>query len=102
MPSAESGRTGSRVKRHAIAERASQSPDQHVTDPLGAVLCDMDGTLLDSEKVWDVSLDDLAHFLGGELSAAARARMVGTPLGRSVAILHDDLGIDADPETSAA
>jgi HAD superfamily hydrolase (TIGR01509 family) len=70
--------------------------------PLQAVLFDMDGTLLDSEKVWDVALDDLATWLGGDLSPAARARMVGSSLGRSVAILHADLGIEADPETSGA
>jgi HAD superfamily hydrolase (TIGR01509 family) len=67
-----------------------------------AVLFDMDGTLLDSEKVWDVALDDLASWLGGELSQTARQRMVGSSLGRSVAILHADLGIEADPESSAA
>jgi HAD superfamily hydrolase (TIGR01509 family) len=66
------------------------------------VLFDMDGTLLDSEKVWDVALDDLATWLGGTLSAAARTRMVGSSLGRSVAILHADLGIEADAESSAA
>jgi HAD superfamily hydrolase (TIGR01509 family) len=61
----------------------------------------MDGTLLDSEKVWDIALDDLATWLGGELSPSARARMVGSSMGRSVAILHADLGIEADPEASA-
>jgi HAD superfamily hydrolase (TIGR01509 family) len=69
---------------------------------LGAVLFDMDGTLLDSEKVWDVALDDLAGWLGGELSTTARHRMVGSSLARSVAILHADLGIEADPESSGA
>ena len=69
---------------------------------LGGVLFDMDGTLLDSEKVWDVALDDLAHYLGGELSDSARRRMVGSSLARSIAIMHDDLGIDADPESSGA
>jgi HAD superfamily hydrolase (TIGR01509 family) len=69
---------------------------------LAAVLFDMDGTLLDSEKVWDIALDDLAHYLGGELSDAARRRMVGSSLARSIAIMHDDLGIDADPESSGA
>jgi len=67
---------------------------------LQAVLFDMDGTLLDSEKLWDVALDDLAAWLGGELSTAARNRMVGSSLGRSVAILHSDLGVEADPESS--
>jgi HAD superfamily hydrolase (TIGR01509 family) len=69
---------------------------------LQAVLFDMDGTLLDSEKVWDVALDDLAEWLGGSLSNTARARMVGSSLARSVAILHGDLGIEADPESSGA
>jgi HAD superfamily hydrolase (TIGR01509 family) len=69
---------------------------------LDAVLFDMDGTLLDSEKVWDVALDDLAAWLGGALSARARRRMVGSSLARSVAILHADLGIDAEPESSGA
>jgi HAD superfamily hydrolase (TIGR01509 family) len=74
-----------------------------ITGPeLAAVLFDMDGTLLDSEKIWDVALDDLAEWLGGRLSPAGRTRMVGTPLGRSIAILHDDLGIEADAEASSA
>ena len=62
----------------------------------------MDGTLLDSEKVWDIALDDTAKWLGGQLSATARRRMVGSSMGRSVAILHADLDVDADPESSAA
>ena len=37
-----------------------------------AVLWDMDGTLVDSEKVWTVSLADTARALGGRLSAGAR------------------------------
>jgi HAD superfamily hydrolase (TIGR01509 family) len=68
---------------------------------LAAVLFDMDGTLLDSEKLWDVALHDLAAWLGGELSENARNRMVGSSMGRSVAILHADLGVEADAESSA-
>lgn len=71
-------------------------------DRLGGVLCDMDGTLLDSEKIWDIALADTAAWLGGELSQAARQRMVGSSMGRSVAILHADLDVDADAESSAA
>lgn len=67
-----------------------------------AVLCDMDGTLLDSEKIWDVALADTATWLGGDLSPAARRRMVGSSMARSVTILHADLDVDADPESSAA
>jgi HAD superfamily hydrolase (TIGR01509 family) len=40
--------------------------------------------------------------LGGELSPTARQRMVGSSMGRSVAILHADLDVDADAESSAA
>jgi len=65
---------------------------------LAAVLFDMDGTLLDSEKLWTVALNDLAHWLGGELSAPARAAMVGSSLNRSLQIIHDDLGVVADPQ----
>jgi HAD superfamily hydrolase (TIGR01509 family) len=72
------------------------------TGRLAAVLFDMDGTLVDSEKIWDISLADTARWLGGELSVQARESMVGSHMARSVTILHDDLGVDADPEASAA
>ena len=61
-------------------------------DPLGAVLFDMDGTLVDSEKVWSIALNELATHLGGRLSAEARAAMIGTSMSESMTILHDDLG----------
>lgn len=56
----------------------------------------MDGTLLDSEKIWDIALADLATRLGGTLSPAARASMVGSNLTRSLSILHEDLGVAGD------
>jgi HAD superfamily hydrolase (TIGR01509 family) len=59
---------------------------------LAAVLFDMDGTLVDSEKVWDVGLAELASRYGGTLSAPARAAMVGTSMSRSMTILHTDIG----------
>jgi len=71
------------------------------TRGLAGVLFDMDGTLVDSEKVWDVGLSELAARYGGVLSADARARMVGTNMGMSMAILHDDLGQPwRDPDAS--
>jgi HAD superfamily hydrolase (TIGR01509 family) len=68
---------------------------------LDAVLFDMDGTLVDSEKVWDVGLRELARRYGGELSTPARTRMVGTSMAESMDILHTDIGQPwRDPEAS--
>jgi HAD superfamily hydrolase (TIGR01509 family) len=69
---------------------------------LAGVLFDMDGTLLDSEKLWDLALEDTARWLGGELSEAARQAMVGSNMAVSIVILHGDLDIEANPEASAA
>jgi HAD superfamily hydrolase (TIGR01509 family) len=61
-------------------------------EDLAAVLFDLDGTLVDSEKVWDIGLRELAVRYGGVLSEAARLRMVGTDSLATMAILHEDLG----------
>ncbi|GAA0941020.1 HAD family phosphatase [Pseudonocardia zijingensis] len=66
-----------------------------------AVLWDMDGTLVDSEKVWTISLADTARRLGGELSTEAREAMVGSNMPRSLGIMFDDLGLDPDPARTA-
>ncbi|MET8277924.1 HAD family phosphatase [Micromonospora sp. NPDC005174] len=67
------------------------------------MLFDMDGTLIDSEKLWDVALQELARGYGGELSADARRAIIGTAMAESMRILHDDLGQpERDPDSSAA
>jgi len=62
------------------------------TQDLAAVLFDMDGTLVDSEKVWDIALHELAAHFGGVLSASARLAMVGSSMPESIRILYEDLG----------
>jgi HAD superfamily hydrolase (TIGR01509 family) len=66
-----------------------------------AVLWDMDGTLVDSEKVWDVSLDALYEKLGGVLTPAVRASMVGSVAENTMRIVYTDLGRDLDPAAMA-
>lgn len=60
-----------------------------------AVLWDLDGTLLDSEKLWDIPLFELTEKLGGQLSAATRQRMVGTNVLVTLHLLYAEVGIES-------
>jgi HAD superfamily hydrolase (TIGR01509 family) len=60
-----------------------------------AVLWDLDGTLLDSEKLWDIPLFELTEKLGGHLSTATRQRMVGTNVLVTLRLVYAEVGIDA-------
>jgi len=74
---------------------------ERMDDLPAAVLFDMDGTLVDSEKVWEAALHDLAAHHGGTMSARARRLMVGTSMADSMDILHADLGRpELDPVAS--
>lgn len=66
-----------------------------------AVLCDMDGTLVDSEKLWDVAMDALYDRLGGLLTPAVRASTVGGCAQNTMRIVYDDLGLELDPAAMA-
>jgi HAD superfamily hydrolase (TIGR01509 family) len=85
----------------SLGDHVPQPAAVPMTGPLAAVLFDMDGTLVDSEPVWDEALAELARWLGGELSAEARRRTLGTNVVVSVAVVHADVGRpDADPVLS--
>ncbi len=58
----------------------------------------MDGTLVDSEKVWTIALEELAERAGGRLSRPARHAMIGSSMARSMRILREDLGQPDRPE----
>src|SRR5438309_1420519 len=66
-----------------------------MTGGLAGVLFDMDGTLVDSEKVWEVALHELADRLGGRLSGPARAALLGVPPAGTVAIEDSPTGIES-------
>ena len=66
-----------------------------------AVLWDMDGTLVDSEKVWDVSLAALYEKLGGEMTPEVRASMIGSVAENTMRIVYTSLGLDLDREAMA-
>lgn len=69
---------------------------------LRAVLWDMDGTLVDSEKHWDVAMHALYDRLGGVLTPEVRAATVGGSAEGVMRIVFDDLGLDDDPASMAA
>ncbi|MDI6100143.1 HAD family phosphatase [Actinoplanes sp. NEAU-A12] len=62
------------------------------------MLFDMDGTLVDSERVWGIALAELAVHAGGVLSDTARLAMVGTSMATSMRLFRDDLGQPGRPE----
>jgi HAD superfamily hydrolase (TIGR01509 family) len=62
------------------------------------VLFDMDGTLVDSEKVWDIALHELAARAGGRLSSAARHAMIGSDMSTTMRLIREDLGQPDRPE----
>ena len=61
-------------------------------EELGAVLFDLDGTLIDSEPLWDISMDRVAGHLGGSLSAEVKAATTGQSIPFAVQLLLDDIG----------
>ncbi|MCV2489128.1 HAD family phosphatase [Geodermatophilus sp. YIM 151500] len=60
---------------------------------LGAVLFDMDGTLVETEQYWGEAMFALARRLGGRMSDAAREATVGTSMRASMTVLYADLGL---------
>jgi HAD superfamily hydrolase (TIGR01509 family) len=66
-----------------------------------AVLFDMDGTLVDSEKLWDVALQKLYARLGGELTPEVRESTVGGSAEGVMRIVYADLGLHPDPTEMA-
>lgn len=67
-----------------------------------AVLFDMDGTLVDSEKLWDIAIQELYRKFGGEISPEIRESTVGGSADSVMKIVYTDLGLEQDPVDMAA
>ncbi|KSZ57395.1 HAD family hydrolase [Rhodococcus pyridinivorans KG-16] len=72
------------------------------TDALRAVLWDMDGTLLESERLWDIGMHELSLHLGGPMSDETRISTIGGPMDLAVLRTFAGLGLDPTPDEAAA
>lgn len=65
----------------------------------GAVLFDMDGTLVDSEPIWFSVLRAVVPDFGGDLPADAQHALHGYDRATSTTILQDRYGMTGEPAT---
>lgn len=59
----------------------------------------MDGTLVESENLWEAALQAFYARHGGRLSATVREATVGSSAQSAMHIVHTDLGLGLDPAT---
>jgi HAD superfamily hydrolase (TIGR01509 family) len=67
-----------------------------------AVLFDMDGTLVDSEKLWDIAMQQLYAKFDAEMTPEVRESTVGGSAESLMQIIYTDLGLDPDADEMAA
>jgi HAD superfamily hydrolase (TIGR01509 family) len=63
-----------------------------------AVVFDMDGVLVDTERHWDSARREVARALGGRWRANATTDMIGMSAPEWSRYMHDELGAEAAPE----
>jgi HAD superfamily hydrolase (TIGR01509 family) len=66
--------------------------------PVRAVVFDMDGVLVDTEGDWDASRREVAAASGGRWHSDATTDMIGMSAPEWSRYMHDELGVDAEPE----
>ncbi|NLE81867.1 MAG: HAD family phosphatase [Rhodococcus sp.] len=68
---------------------------------LSGVMWDMDGTLLDSERMWDIAVRELSVHLGGTMTEDTRRKTIGASSPNALAIIFDSLGLEHHPDALA-
>jgi HAD superfamily hydrolase (TIGR01509 family) len=63
-----------------------------------AVVFDMDGVLADTERYWDAARRQVAEAAGGRWHQQATADMMGMSAPEWSRYMHDELGVDLDPD----
>lgn len=64
---------------------------------LRAVLWDMDGTLLESENLWDIGVRELSLHLGGPMSEETRQATIGASSYNALITVFAALDLDPNP-----
>lgn len=67
-----------------------------------AIFWDMDGTLIDSEPLWEVATYELSELLGRRLTPEKRAETVGGSFAHTLGVCADWAGVTLDNEEAAA
>jgi HAD superfamily hydrolase (TIGR01509 family) len=63
-----------------------------------AIVFDMDGVLVDTERDWDAARRQVADALGGQWRPEATRDMMGMSAPEWSRYMHDQLGVQADPD----
>jgi HAD superfamily hydrolase (TIGR01509 family) len=63
-----------------------------------AVVFDMDGVLVDTEPDWDSARREIAEAAGGRWHPQATTDMIGMSAPEWSRYMHDELGVDLEPE----
>lgn len=83
--------------------RAQGEPlDRGRASTLRAVLFDMDGTLAETERYWNLALEKLAVRLGGRLSPEVGPQTTGASIPDALDLLYADLRVDRSAEDAMA
>jgi HAD superfamily hydrolase (TIGR01509 family) len=74
----------------------------HGAGPVGAVIFDLDGVLVDSEQVWDEVRERFVRERGGRWHADAQRQMMGMSSIEWSRYLGDELGVPLPPKEISA